>query len=58
MTPGAAGTFQDIVLSGPDDAETARIIEDGDFDLPLLTDDEAKAIMRCFLTWATGETCG
>lgn len=56
------GSFKDLVLESPvPDSSAAgstnterRDISDGTFDLPLMSEEEGAAAMRCFLARATG----
>lgn len=53
-----AGSFAGLVLRplGAAEGQAERTIQDGTFDLPLLKDAEAAALMRCFLRRAAGDT--
>src|SRR6185503_10341140 len=53
------GTVTDFVLEGvSSDSTLSRWqIQTGEFDLPLLTGDEAREMTYCFLSKATGRTC-
>lgn len=58
------GSFEGLVLESPAPGQDStssgtiaterRTVEDGTFDLPLLSEDEGVGVMRCFLARATG----
>ena len=50
------GRLTDLVLSVPGD-EPGREIEEGTFDVPLLSGEDGADIMRCFLRRLTGGSC-
>lgn len=49
-----SGSFSDLVLEAQNSSEPDRTIQSGTFDLKLLSDEEGKAAMGCFLASATG----
>lgn len=53
----AVGTVEDLVLTLLNDGTTTRIIQEGSFDLALLSEGEGVAAMECFLTRVTGGNC-
>lgn len=50
------GTFTDLIFEGPD-AESDLVVSAGSFSVPLLAENDGRAILDCFLTQATGGTC-
>lgn len=51
------GSFTDLAYSGPGDARSMLQVEEGTFQLPLLTEAEGREAMQCFLTRLTGGSC-
>lgn len=50
------GSFAGIVIQSQDGAAETRTVQNGTFDLPLLSEEEGVDIMQCFLARATGAT--
>lgn len=48
------GSFTELGYSGPGDAQSMLQVEEGTFELPLLTEAEGREAMRCFLSRLTG----
>jgi hypothetical protein len=53
----AVGTVEDLALTLLNDGTTTRTIQEGRFDLALLSEGEGVAVMECFLTRVTGGSC-
>lgn len=52
-----SGSVSDLLLLLEPDGLATRTIQDGTFDLALLSEDEGVAVMECFLTRVTGGSC-
>jgi hypothetical protein len=52
-----SGSVSGLVLAQQPDGIATRTIQEGSFDLALLSEDEGIGVMECFLTRVTGGTC-